>query len=282
MLESLMTPFTAKKRPWEMFFIGLFYYCVACVLSIWVFREYASIVVLLLTIIAIVPLIYRTIILEERTAIEPGPYLSVLIGHLKYFSSVMYLFGGIVLACALWYVFAPASMVQDLFAAQIKTIAGISITGHATNSLSLFIKIFYNNIKVLIFCIIFSCIYGSGAIFILTWNASVIGAAIGYYIRTKLAVISSYTGWDYMVSYFGTFSIGLLKYVIHGIPEILAYFIGGLAGGIISVGIMKKEFISSRKFPNLLWDASNLIIIAIVITFIAAILEVYVTPMVFR
>ena len=35
------------------------------------------------------------------------------------------------------------------------------------------------------FCLLFSLIYGSGAIFILTWNASVLGTAIGNYIKSK-------------------------------------------------------------------------------------------------
>ena len=43
-------------------------------------------------------------------------------------------------------------------------------------------EIFINNMGVLFLCIIFSFLYGAGAIFILTWNASVIAAAIGSFI----------------------------------------------------------------------------------------------------
>ncbi len=281
MLESLMNPFKAKRKPWEMFFIAILYYSVACILSLWVFKDYATIVTLLLTIVAVIPIIYNAIQLEEEESARPEVYSRILFGHFKYFSFTMYFFGGLVVASALWYVFAPTHIVQSLFNAQIKTIMGINITGHVSQSFGLFATIFFNNIKVLIFCIIFSFIYGSGAVFILTWNASVIGVAIGYYIRTKLAAISAYTGFQYMAHYFGIFSIGLLKYTIHGIPEILAYFIAGLAGSIISVGVIKKRY-SSDGFSRTLWDASNLILIAIFITFVAAILEVYITPIIFK
>ena len=35
------------------------------------------------------------------------------------------------------------------------------------------------------------------------------------------------------------YAIGMTRYMTHGIFEILAYFIGGLAGGLISVAIIR-------------------------------------------
>ena len=72
----------------------------------------------------------------------------------------------------------------------------------------------------------------------------------------------------------------MLKYSLHGLLEILAYFVGGLAGGIISVAVIRHNF-GTRKFERILWDASDLIIISVVVLVVAAILEVWVTPMVF-
>jgi len=280
MLESILSPFKAKNKAWEMFFIGFLYFNVAVLLSLWVFKEYSSVVVLFFTVIAVLPLIYNIIKLEEEESSKYSSGLKSLASHRKYFSIAMFLFAGIVVATALWYIFSPASLIRTLFDAQIKTISGISITGNVSQNFSIFILIFFNNLKVLIFCILFSFIYGSGAIFILTWNASVIGVAIGYYIRIKITMISSMTGFEYISHYFGAFAIGLTKYIIHGVPEILSYFIGGLAGGIISVGIIKREF-KDYKFSRIIFDASNLIILAIIILVIAAVLEAYVTPRVF-
>ncbi len=39
----------------------------------------------------------------------------------------------------------------------------------------------------MIFCLLFAFLYGVGAIFILVWNASVLGAAIGVFAKTQLS-----------------------------------------------------------------------------------------------
>ncbi len=68
--------------------------------------------------------------------------------------------------------------------------------------------------------------------------------------------------------------------MIHGIPEIAAYFIAALAGGIVSVAVIKHE-VRSEKFWSVLQDSLNLIIIAVVILFLAAGMEVFITPYLF-
>jgi hypothetical protein len=39
-LETIINPITAERKPWEMIFIGLAYSLVALGLSYWVFHEY--------------------------------------------------------------------------------------------------------------------------------------------------------------------------------------------------------------------------------------------------
>jgi len=135
-------------------------------------------------------------------------------------------------------------------------------------------------LKVLSFAILFAFIYGAGAIFILTWNATVVGTAIGNFIRSGLGNYATSIGLVKVGNYFQVISIGLLKYLLHGIPEILAYFYGGLAGGIISVAIIRHHY-TSKKFSNILFDTSELVIIAIAFLLVAAFLEVYITPLLF-
>ena len=131
--------------------------------------------------------------------------------------------------------------------------------------------------KVMIFCILFSFLYGSGAIFILTWNASVIGAAVGNFIRNHVSTFAETAGMSGFATYMHAGSLSLLRYSIHGIPEIAAYFIAGLAGGILSVAIIRHDF-GTSKFEQVLLDVSDLILIGIFVLFAAAMLEVYVTP----
>ena len=67
----------------------------------------------------------------------------------------------------------------------------------------------------------------------------------------------------------------------HGFFEILAYFIGGLAGGIISVAIINHD-VRSPKFRIILKDSFDLILIAIAILIIAAFIEVFITPAIYN
>jgi uncharacterized membrane protein SpoIIM required for sporulation len=70
---------------------------------------------------------------------------------------------------------------------------------------------------------------------------------------------------------------GLIRYLVHGIPEIGSYFIVALAGGMVSVAVIKHEA-GTAKFWDVLQDSLNLIILAIVVLFVAALMEVYLTP----
>ena len=63
------------------------------------------------------------------------------------------------------------------------------------------------------------------------------------------------------------------------LAEILAFFVGALAGGFISVAVVKHEF-GSEKFENTIYNAMGLIVIAILILVLAAMLEVTISPMI--
>jgi uncharacterized membrane protein SpoIIM required for sporulation len=183
---------------------------------------------------------------------------------------------GLISAFSVWFVVLPHAMVNNLFSVQLGTISAINnnvnqIAGNFIAPSTYFGAILLNNIKVLAFVLLFSLIYGAGAIFILTWNASVISVAIGNAIRSIVAVSPA--------SYFAAFSVGLARYLTHGIPEIGAYFIGALGGGMISMAIIKHEFMD-KKFKKIVIDSSYLILLALCILIFAALLETYVSPLI--
>ena len=68
--------------------------------------------------------------------------------------------------------------------------------------------------------------------------------------------------------------------MIHGVPEIGAYFIGALAGGIISISVIRHDM-KTERFWTILQDSLNLVIAAVVVLFIAALIEVFITPVLF-
>ena len=281
-IESLLSPFKAEKKPWEMFFVGFLYTSIGIFLSLWIFRNEASLIMVFMITMAALPIFYNTIKFEESKDLLMDKETAILREHNKAITFFLYMFVGITVACAVWYVVLPNSTINNLFDKQVSTIQSINnqVSGNVIHNLVVFWKILFNNIKVLTFSILFAFIYGAGAIFILCWNATVIGAAIGNFIRANISNYTSSLGLLEIGNYFHVVSLGLLKYAVHGIPEIAAYFYGGLAGGILSVALMRKHY-RSKKFSTIIMDFSELVLISIGFLVAAAFLEVYVTPALF-
>src|SRR3989338_8511967 len=178
-VESLLNPFNAEKKPWEMFFLGFLYSSIGILLSLWIFRDQASLIMVFMITMAALPIFYNTVKLEESKDMIMDNETLILKEHNKAISFFMYLFVGITIACAVWYTLLPTSTINSLFDKQTGTIQAINnqVSGNVIHNLNIFSKIFFNNFKVLAFSILFSLVYGAGAIFILAWNSTVIGAA---------------------------------------------------------------------------------------------------------
>ncbi len=285
-LEMLINPRKAERSPWEMFFIGMVYSSVSIFLGWYIFKQYVGIVMVFLTTLACTYLIQGTLRREERKDILIPHELALLKEHGKALSYFMFLFLGFVVAFSLWYIFLPHSFTSQIFAVQedtIRCINSVGVDGCVTasvTSVDSFSRIFMNNIKVLLFVLVFAFFYGAGSVFILAWNASVVAAAIGSFARSALSTAASTVGLPSVANYFSSYSLGLLRYMTHGGFEILAYFIAALAGGIISVAVARHSF-SSPGFRRVLWDSVDLVALSVGTLFIAAVVEVFVTPLLF-
>ena len=102
-------------------------------------------------------------------------------------------------------------------------------------------------------------------IFILAWNASVIAAAIAIFTKSNLSELP----------------VAMLRYFVHGLPEIASYFVVALAGGMISLAIIRRD-IGTERFWRVLQDSLNLVILAVILLFVSALIEVFVTPLFFQ
>jgi len=268
-LEGLVNPLKAQKKPWILFFIGVLYSSIALIISINLFRDYASIIMIFFTVAASIPLIYWTIKLEEKKDLSITEERLLLKEHGRALTFFMFLFVGFVVSFSLWYIFLPSSISEKAFEVQTNTITQINnpLTGSAISVASTFLKIILNNLKVMLFCLLFAFFYGFGAIFILTWNASIIGVAIGEFAKSSVGNIAA------------ILPIAMLKYLTHGIPEMLAYFMAGLAGGIISIAIIRHDF-GSNKFKRIIIDSADLTFGAALMLVVAALLEIFVSPLI--
>lgn len=165
-LESLFSPLKAEKKPFDMFFVGFFYSSIAIFLSLRIFEKLAGTLSLLLTVLVTVPIMYNTLRLEEKKDMELTGEKTLLKEHGKALSFFMFLFCGITAAYSVWFVALPTSVVSNIFSAQIDTIGKISssLTGNAFLPKSFFV-VFFNNLRVLTMCVLFSFLFGAGAIF---------------------------------------------------------------------------------------------------------------------
>jgi len=285
MLEMLINPKKAERKTWELFFVGAFYASLSILLVNWIFSQdavlsrYSGILVVTFTVMLSIPFVYYTLRLEERKITQTSGTLALLKEHKKAIFAFLWLFIGFVVALSFWYIVLSST---QSFRAQIETYCLINrpanfdacvnqydikdsatSVGFLSNTERLFL-IFTNNIYVLIFTLIFSLIFGAGVIFVLAWNASVIAAAIGIFTQSELSKLP----------------LALLRYMVHGIPEIASYFIVALAGGMVSIAVIRHET-GTDKFWDVLQDSLNLIIIAVIVLFVAAFMEVFLTPLFF-
>ena len=283
MLEMLLNPRSSERHPWELFFIGIVYASVSILLVTWVFAndavlsKYSGILIVTFTVMLSMPSLYSIIKREEQKEerISDSYRLIKEHGHIIY--SFLWLFVGLLVAFSFWYIVLGST---DNYKAQIETYCAINspnsyetcvmeytiqtkTTGFVTGA-NMLGGIFANNLYVLIFTIFFSLVFGAGGIFILAWNASVISGAMVIFAKSNIYALP----------------LSLARYMIHGLPEIAAYFTGTLAGGIIGLSIMRKEF-KTDKFWSIMHDSLMLIIISIGLLVFAAIIEVFVTPVLF-
>src|SRR3990167_4981855 len=94
-LESLLNPTLAKKKPWDVLAFGVFSATIGLFLSYWIFREYSSLIMVFLITLAAVPLFYFTVISEEQYYMSLSGEPAILKEHSKVLFFLMTLFMGI-------------------------------------------------------------------------------------------------------------------------------------------------------------------------------------------
>ncbi|HLC59081.1 MAG TPA: stage II sporulation protein M [archaeon] len=191
---------------------------------------------------------------KEENMLKNRKFLNIFSRHKLIIEVYIAFFLGVIIALSILFLMLPQQVTEKVFGIQIEEIS--RIRGAATTLSGTFTQILRNNTQVLLLSFIFSFIYGAGAIYILAWNSSVLAAAIGLSSRT--------IGGNYGVP------LAVLQYFPHGSLEFLAYFIGAIAGGIISVVITKRKH---NYFWYIIEDSIKLLIVAFIILAVAAVIE---------
>jgi len=302
-LERAVNISTFYKKPYLSFLVGMGASIVSILLSYFILPEYAGAIMIAFLILLTMPFMYALLFNEEKLDFHEKNEKNLIKKHLYASYIYLLLFLGFTIGFCFTYVFlfnfsagtsSQTSLSVMLFTPQLKTLSSINgqfnavVGNFASNPIeqfNMFLKIFENNLIVVILSLGLSFVFGSGAIFILGWNASVLGTAMGNMVLsitgTKMLLsgpINSSAVPKLTSGSFGyLFLTSIVRYLPHGIPEIFAYIIAGVAGGIISVALIKHDF-RSKKFEQVLYDVSDLFLISILVLLFAAFIEVYITP----
>ena len=251
-LERIVTVKDALRQPVWVFIAGGIISTISLAISFAIFHESIGLFSCFLTTFAAMPFMMNLARYEE-SLIESSPGLqemNIFKRHERIIKAYCAFFAGMILTQSIIYIILPENIVEKVFEDQLREIQRIrgSFAFGGT-----FFSIFLNNVSVLTLCFLFSFIYGAGAIFILSWNASVLSTAIGMTAK-------SLGGWK-------AIPLALLTYFPHGSLEILAYFIGGIAGSLVSVSLSKRR---PYKISLILKDSMELMMVAIILLLLGA------------
>lgn len=257
-LESLFSTKDVREHPSKIFILGVVGTILAIIISS--FLKQGGLFLVFLITFAVLPLTIKQLKYEEKRD-EYDHFWNYLYSlgffsrHKELILDYFYLILGITLAISVSYLVLPTGTTSLVFSDQISTIS--RITGQATTG-EIFSKILFNNIGVMVVCFAMSLFYSSGAIFLISWNASVLGVVVGQGARNLIGLPS--------------IPLVLFSYLPHGIFEFSGYILAGIAGGILSVALARHKE-DKKHFMFVLEDSLFLLIIAIVVLIIGAVIE---------
>jgi len=138
------------------------------------------------------PLIYHVFSIEEKMEERQAKHMmnkSFFDRYDELIKIFMWFFVGNMLAILVMTSFLPENMLSVIFSQQILEIEAISnlagaVTGGAISSDFLSV-IIVNNLKVMAFSFILAFLIETGGLFILSWNASILGVYLGDFVREE-------------------------------------------------------------------------------------------------
>lgn len=260
------------------FILGGAYSIIGILLSSILFPGDPALVAVAFTSLLLLPELYKIFSIEERQeSVEKKFSLRSLwkddIDVVRIYIS---LFLGILLVYSVGTILLPDFQTNNLFREQLEirfgqgfsgnAVAGQAVSGGIFSS-GLFYDLLSNNFLVMLAVFIMALLTGDGAIFLITWNASVWGAIFG--ITAKNAALFSGR------NSFLVFGVIMLVVFPHMIIEAICYFLAAISGSIISKDVILEKFASDRFFDVFGFNL-YLFLFAIVFLLLGAVVETFV------
>ena len=267
-METIISPRYARENSWSIAALGAVFVSLAVGIVHWFgLSSQSSLLMMVFVIIPSIPFLVDLIQFQEaETTRTAGKFFGsrTLARHAPMIAVMFSFFIGLTAAFTFWYAVLPESTSSLLFNTQVDELAAVrgSFSGMAvetietieTKMLLAFETIFLHNLEVLLLILAFSMLYGAGAIYVLIWNASVIGVFLGNIAKS------------------GQIGMGIAGIVPHGVFELLAYTTAALAGGILSRVIVLRRLRVIEEHQTV-YDVAKLAGWAIVFLALGAFIE---------
>jgi len=270
-LENLYKLDWIKHRTAFTFLLGITYSIAGIFSALYLFPESPGIAALAFTSLLILPTLNKLLLKEENVLRKEKTCnpIKLLTHHSDILKIYVFLFLGILLTFAVFSLLLPQFATSAFFNEQVKL---FGYTGHAIQ-ITTFWSILLNNMKIAFFCFLTSFIYGTGAIFIITWNASVWGVFFGTLARDSAVAQNINPVVYFLLVFTAVFP--------HLITEASAYFLTAISGGIVSKATLREKF-GSTPFKRIVMDGVIVFITAMIVLTLASFLEMNVAPYLFN
>ncbi len=262
-LESLFPAQKIENKPMEMLALSLIVAFVSVFMAFWIFPTAAGIIAPLLVTVAMTPVAFRILADEEEE--------DRLVAEHKLKETFFQRHGDVVWLFTLFFVgnfisifvialAMPESFVEQAFAQQLADIVAVSgMSGAALTGSTLLSPIIMNNLRVMIFAFALSFMFATGALFILSWNASILALFLATMLRQGL---------------YSDFIIKTAGIIPHLPIEMLAYFLAGIGGGMLSSGFIREK-VMSLEFRLVFKDSIMMLGLAVLAVVLGGFIEVY-------
>ncbi len=245
-LEKIINISEIERKPIKILYYAILITLVSIMLGYRIFESSPGFAALAFIVIGSLPFVRKLIEIEEIKEASASNWKIALKRNKTVIEILFFFFLGVSLTYFLISIIVP-NFGDLLFAEQNKVFSGA--ISHSLESSS-FLPIIKNNLSIIMLSILLSLLYGSGSIFVISWNASVLGTFLAAKGMPQL-----------------------LYYLPHASLEFFGFFMAAIAGSIISEAIEKHDY-SGNHFKNILKDALLLTVLSAILIVVAAYVEV--------
>ena len=275
-LEHLFPEDWLEQKGRYAFILGVGYSVIAILIASILFPSDPALVAVAFTSMLLLPELYKIFSIEERQeSMEKHMSMGALWrDDIEIVRIYVFLFLGILLTYSIGTMLLPGLQTNDLFREQLEIRLGEGFAGHAiagsvfgSSFFRLFFELLSNNFLVLIACFILALLTGDGAIFLITWNASVWGTIFGFTAKTA----ASFSG----QSPFYVFGLIMMVVFPHMMLEAMSYFLAAISGSVISKDVILEEF-ASERFMEVFGFNLYLLVFGLIFLVLGALVEAFV------